>query len=120
MKIVDYKTKKVIYNINKDKVKDIGACIIEINKKFYEMVFQKNNNIYVNEVKRPILQDEVFEEDKIMCPFCGYKFEDSWEFDNDEGTIVCERCDAEFGYSRIINITYNTELLKNGNICKIS
>ena len=36
---------------------------------------------------------------EIVCPYCGYVFTDSWEFDNG-GTTECERCSCEFRYER--------------------
>lgn len=50
--------------------------------------------------------------DEIVCPWCGYKFEDSWEFscdDEDLGLIDCYECDKQFYASRNIRVTYSTE-----------
>ena len=53
--------------------------------------------------------------DEIVCPFCLYKFSDSWEygieFDRDNtagGTIEvkCQTCDNEFEVTRNITINY--------------
>lgn len=44
----------------------------------------------------------------IKCPYCDYEWEDSWEFQEDEGTHVCGDCAEEFNVMRNINITYST------------
>ena len=38
--------------------------------------------------------DTCFEDD-VICPWCGYKFSDSWEFDNG-GEMECEDCGNKF------------------------
>jgi uncharacterized Zn-finger protein len=46
--------------------------------------------------------------DEIVCPYCGYEYSDSWEFDGDDSSIDCEQCGKEFDYSRIVDICYTT------------
>ncbi|QVK17752.1 hypothetical protein KHQ81_13005 [Mycoplasmatota bacterium] len=57
---------------------------------------------------------------EIVCPYCGYEFSDSWEFDGDEdlGLIECEECDKSFYATRDIEITYSTQKAKYGT-CKV-
>ena len=46
---------------------------------------------------------------EIVCPYCDYIFEDSWEFsDTGEGEIQCYKCSKNFIYTVNIEITYNT------------
>lgn len=47
-------------------------------------------------------------ESKIKCPYCGYEDEDSWEFDQEEGTTECKNCEKEFNVTRNIEVTYST------------
>lgn len=47
---------------------------------------------------------------EIVCPKCGYKLRDSWEFD-DSGTHKCGECEASFSYDRIVSCTYVTKLI---------
>jgi len=119
IEITDYKTNNVIYKIEKEKVKSVGDCLLKIKDNFYKIMYYKDNKIFVKEFKKPLKEKELFQEEEITCPFCGYAFEDSWEFDNDEGEIFCEICGAEFGYSRIIEVSYNMEIKKDGNICNL-
>ncbi len=55
--------------------------------------------------------------DEIVCPYCGYKFTDSWEIRmNEHGDIgkhECERCGKKFKAYRNIEITYTTEKLSD-------
>jgi DNA-directed RNA polymerase subunit RPC12/RpoP len=53
--------------------------------------------------------------DEVVCPYCGYEFEDSWEFftnDQEDTEIDCDECDKTFVASRNITITYSTHELK--------
>lgn len=59
--------------------------------------------------------------DEIVCPFCGYEFCDSWEYESDYnedlGLIECEECEKEFYATRHTSITYYTEKARYGK-CK--
>lgn len=67
------------------------------------------------------LCDDCFEEyeeevnseytEEITCPWCGYGFSDSWEYeDNSEdlGLIECEECSKRFYANRNVEISYST------------
>ncbi len=46
---------------------------------------------------------------EIVCPYCGYEFNDSWEFNRDEsGETDCPECDRKFKYSVNITVDYST------------
>jgi transcription elongation factor Elf1 len=47
----------------------------------------------------------------IKCPYCNYEDEDSWEFDEDEGTYTCGSCEEEFNVTREIEVTYSTSMI---------
>lgn len=51
---------------------------------------------------------KTFNEDHIICPYCGNVDEDSWEYSDDEGEIDCGRCGREFNYTRDIAVKYTT------------
>lgn len=53
-------------------------------------------------------EDDTSYTDETICPYCGYKNEDSFELSDDEETVVCCRCDSEFNYERIVTIQYTT------------
>ena len=52
----------------------------------------------------------------IICPYCGYEDEDSWETEPDEqgclGSIACGKCGREFKAYRYVDVTYSTEAMK--------
>lgn len=49
--------------------------------------------------------------DEAVCPYCGYKYSDSWEL-SDEGTTECEECGKEFGFSREVSVSYSTKRVR--------
>lgn len=54
---------------------------------------------------------------EIVCPYCGYKFSDSWEINSNEediGLVECGECEKEFYASRIITVDYSTEKARYG------
>lgn len=48
----------------------------------------------------------------IVCPYCGFKYEDSWDFD-DSGEHECDECCREFSFSRIVTVDYVTREIKD-------
>lgn len=50
--------------------------------------------------------------DEIVCPWCGYKYSDSWELTQNDGEEECRECRKSFSYYRDIKTTYNTERKK--------
>lgn len=45
--------------------------------------------------------------EEVVCPYCGYEFSDSWEFDNEED-IECENCENTFSMNRNVEVSYST------------
>lgn len=45
--------------------------------------------------------------DEIVCPYCGYEYGDSWEFDDDV-ELDCDECGKTFDATREFEITYST------------
>lgn len=57
--------------------------------------------------------DHVFAE-TIVCPFCGWKDNDSWEWLNGEegdGESECGECEKPFAVSRHVTVAYSTQKL---------
>lgn len=44
----------------------------------------------------------------IVCPYCGHKFTDSWEYQEDEDDVQCESCDKSFSLGVHVSVTYTT------------
>ena len=51
-------------------------------------------------------------ENNIMCPYCDWEDNDSWEFDDDEGIVTCGNCEKEFNVSRDISVSYSTSKIE--------
>jgi transposase-like protein len=60
---------------------------------------------YDNDVKN---MGASFATAEIVCPWCGYVHQDSWEVGSDEGTFECHDCEQSFQYARHTTITYAT------------
>lgn len=57
---------------------------------------------------------------EIVCPYCGYEFSDSWDYninEEDIGLVECGECEKEFYASRIITVDYSTKKANYGT-CK--
>ncbi len=50
--------------------------------------------------------------DNVVCPYCGYEDEDSWELDDDSGETECGSCDKKFEYSRNRSVDYCTSKIQ--------
>lgn len=47
--------------------------------------------------------------DEIVCPHCGYEFNGSWEYDDDDGELIeCQNCDESFELSVDVSVTYTS------------
>jgi hypothetical protein len=45
---------------------------------------------------------------EIICPHCGYQFQDCWEYSSDYGSLECPDCENDLTYEREIEVTYTT------------
>ena len=56
--------------------------------------------------------------DDIVCPYCGYEFTDSWEFNDtqDEQHVECCECGKEFFLYVNISVDYTTRKKKDQNM----
>lgn len=43
-----------------------------------------------------------------ICPHCGHKHVDAWEWQCDSGITNCEHCNNVFHYDRIVTVEYTT------------
>lgn len=49
-------------------------------------------------------------EPAVVCPYCGYRCQDSWELSADRDQTSCGRCGKEFYYARYVEYSYNTSV----------
>lgn len=57
---------------------------------------------------KPITEDDCFHTKDVVCPWCGYVHQESYEFPGD-GEDECEDCGKRFRYSRTVSVTYTTK-----------
>jgi hypothetical protein len=48
----------------------------------------------------------------IVCPYCGYEYTDSWEFEDDCDDYECADCEKVFTYERHVTVEYCTSKKK--------
>ena len=47
--------------------------------------------------------------EEIVCPYCGYEFSNSFEYNDASGaSIECLECDKEFGLEVQVTVEYTT------------
>lgn len=67
-----------------------------------------------NQIKRYVSgEEEPMDTSEIVCPYCGYEHEDSWEYTEDYDKIPCEDCGKEFKYSREVEVTYSSSRIED-------
>jgi transcription elongation factor Elf1 len=50
-------------------------------------------------------------EDNIVCPYCGYEVEDSWDIDLEDGNeeeLECGDCGKVFNCEKNVRVSYTT------------
>lgn len=51
-------------------------------------------------------EEEVYSQDELKCPYCGFVYSDSWELYDSSDEEYCENCEREFEYERFVTETY--------------
>lgn len=51
---------------------------------------------------------ETMNEDEIICPYCGHRDSNSWEYDEGDYMLHCENCEKEFYVNAEVEILYST------------
>lgn len=98
---------------------DISVCeAIKIRNKIYSVCCKQCDNSYacVEEIDILNPDDELYDEDEIICPVCHKAVSDSWEREDYNPQFECGYCGSIFSYERIINPTYNMTLVKRGEV----
>jgi predicted RNA-binding Zn-ribbon protein involved in translation (DUF1610 family) len=99
-----------------DEEPDFDSPLYEFRGNYYTVrcCSHKGGYIIVKECEydpEVIVDDETFMEPEIVCPMCGYKENDSWEYD-DSGDFHCPNCGSVSEYQREVEVTYTTTLKK--------
>jgi len=53
--------------------------------------------------------------DEITCPYCGYEYEQSFEFGDYDDEVLCESCNKTFSMARYERVSYSTEKTEENN-----
>lgn len=55
----------------------------------------------------------------IVCPYCGYENQDSWECSDDEDEEICGNCGSTFSYERIVTVEYTSYPVKKAECVRL-
>ena len=99
-----------------DKEIEIGELLI-INNVAYTICSlsgkgNKFQTAYVERVKNQSVfvdgedPEEQYGTDNIICPYCGYENEDSWEYNESDEHYECHNCGSYFSYKREVSVNY--------------
>lgn len=103
--------------------KDIEVCsTIKIYGKYYTVCSKMTDNSYaivekINISDKP--EEDLYGEDYITCPVCHEQNKDSFDYDDGDENYKCSYCGSVFSYQRVVNVTYNMQLKKRGDIQEI-
>lgn len=57
--------------------------------------------------------DDTYDDNYIICPTCGYKMGDCWEWVKDnEGEETCDVCNTKFVHYAEVSVTYHAKRVK--------
>jgi len=49
-------------------------------------------------------------EQEVVCPYCGYAHQDSWEFSDSDDDWECYDCEKHFAFQRVVDVTYESAM----------
>lgn len=75
----------------------------------------KNQSVFVDG-KEP---KEHYGTDNIICPYCGYEYEDSWEYDESDEHYECINCGSYFSYEREVSVKYYSSPVEKNELLVI-
>lgn len=101
---------------------DFGKLLL-INNNYYECCrLNTQNELYVRWVcvdSDLPEEEEAYNEDCLVCPYCGYEDKDSFELPDEDNEYVCPRCGSVLKYNRNITISYDVEVVNENEPQKI-
>jgi len=92
---------------------EIGTNL-QIGNKVYHVCAKSPSNriIAVNELTLTDDPEDIDYESNFKCPCCGYIDYDAFELSSDEGEKDCGNCGTTLKYTRDVEITYSTSVVK--------
>lgn len=62
--------------------------------------------------------EDLYSENEVTCPYCGYQSGDSVEYPND-GEEKCSQCGGKYNYSRDVDVSYSSNPIQSKDIKEI-
>ena len=97
-----------------DQEVEFGA-LLKVNNRYYRcsVLNSEENSLYVRFVDYWIPKDEdTYNNDYLICPYCGYKDCDSFELSDEEDEYECPQCGSILKYHKEISVSYDVEVVK--------
>ena len=95
-------------------VVDFGKLLL-INNNYYECCrLNAENELYVRWVcvdSDLPEEKETYNENYLICPYCGYENKDSFELPDEDNEYTCPRCGSVLKYNRCITVSYDVEVI---------
>ncbi len=71
----------------------------------------------MDDIVRKLMEEDIDHEytSDLVCPYCGNKESDSWEYresDGFTGEIECGRCEKHYKYETHVDVTFSTKKIK--------
>lgn len=122
MKIYELRNGDKVYLGETDKYVDFGQLLL-IDSNYYECCSRNTQKeLFVRWVcvDSDLPQErENYSEDYLVCPYCGYEDEDSFELADEDDEYECPRCKSILKYNRQITVSYDVELVKEEEPIKL-
>ena len=64
---------------------------------------------YGEQAKLRAWENEQYETDNLICPWCGYENINSWELSDGEDDYECPACGEVFTYERVVDVHYTSK-----------
>lgn len=84
--------------------------VLEVDNKFFSVdVYNYSNKAAgVREIEIDLEPEDKEYEDNLVCPYCGYVHEDSFDISEDSGEHECSGCGAVMAYERVVTVEYRS------------
>lgn len=99
-----------------EEIKSFPRGLIKVQGKLARACMISTDGLYIEYIEEPQRDDEVFASYDITCPHCGEFNSDSWECDDSDENVLCGTCGSTFSYTREVEVTYNSTIVKRNEI----
>lgn len=90
------------------------AEVVKIGEKYFSIgvLNYVNKSAGVRQIEIDFEPENKDYENNLICPYCGYEDNDSWELSDDDEEHECSRCGAVMSYQRVVTVEYNSSPIK--------